>query len=429
MKKTKRYIAAAMAAVITAASSAAIFSNAAALTGDNSAGISASTTQTDELRDMLTEYISSNNIDAWIVDNETMPKNIVFVGYYRKDADIPVDIITYAQSKGYDPQLINFLQEDHKKDGLIEDTEVIKRLISYYITENKLNARIVPEAVLLEDADSSCVYVEYKAEQSDIPDMLSAYIVERNIAPELVITGVEGSLSKAAESAVGVSFEEFRSLSATEVEALFAEKGMYENIIWTKETVSDQLKLGRIDVLLCKNPFPVTNPEIADVYSVCWEQERFETGLGLPDVLFSFEQNAPVTFGADNGNGEIVYNEFCSCTISAKTANAEEEAELMAAALNYVQLSPYFAAFHFDYLGYRTRPTENVKGDANCDNSADMADVVLVMQSLSNPDKYGENGTAEVHLTAQGKENADMNGDGLTVGDAQAIQEMLLSLN
>ena len=51
------------------------------------------------------------------------------------------------------------------------------------------------------------------------------------------------------------------------------------------------------------------------------------------------------------------------------------------------------------------------------------------MQSLANPDKYGENGTAEVHLTAQGKENADMNGDGLTVGDAQSIQEMLLSLN
>lgn len=69
-----------------------------------------------------------------------------------------------------------------------------------------------------------------------------------------------------------------------------------------------------------------------------------------------------------------------------------------------------------------------VKGDANCDYSADMADVVLVMQALANPDKYGENVTAEVHLTAKGKNNADINGDGLTVGDAQAIQEMLLGL-
>ena len=271
--------------------------------------------------------------------------------------------------------------------------------------------------------------MEYKADKADIPDILAAYIDERSIDPELVRFGVEGSLSEPSESAVGVSFDEFRQLSTAKVKALFAEKGMDGHIVWTKETVSDELKRGRIDVLLCKNPFPVSNPEIADGYSVCWEQERFGAGLGLPDVLFSFEQNAPITFGVDDGNGGVVNEKFCSCNISAKAANAEEEAELMAAALNYVQLSPYFALLYFDFLGYSSRPTEIVKGDANCDTLADMADVVLVMQSLSKPDKYGENGTAEGHMTAQGKENADMNGDGLTVGDAQAIQEMLLGLD
>ena len=70
----------------------------------------------------------------------------------------------------------------------------------------------------------------------------------------------------------------------------------------------------------------------------------------------------------------------------------------------------------------------NIYGDANCDYEMDMSDVVLVMQALANPNKYGENGTAEVHLTAQGKENADMDGNGLTVGDAQAIQTMLLGI-
>jgi hypothetical protein len=70
--------------------------------------------------------------------------------------------------------------------------------------------------------------------------------------------------------------------------------------------------------------------------------------------------------------------------------------------------------------------TVNVKGDANCDGERDMSDVVLIMQALANPNKYGENGTAELHLTAQGKANADMDGDGLTVGDAQAIQKILL---
>lgn len=69
-----------------------------------------------------------------------------------------------------------------------------------------------------------------------------------------------------------------------------------------------------------------------------------------------------------------------------------------------------------------------VKGDANCDGTVDMADAVLVMQALANPDKYGENGTAEVHLTPQGISNADMDGDGLTVGDAQMIQSLLLGV-
>ncbi|WP_295092566.1 dockerin type I repeat-containing protein [Ruminococcus sp.] len=69
-----------------------------------------------------------------------------------------------------------------------------------------------------------------------------------------------------------------------------------------------------------------------------------------------------------------------------------------------------------------------VKGDTNCDGSVDMSDAVLIMQALANPNKYGIDGTAEHHLTEQGKLNADMNGDGLTVGDAQAIQMKLLGL-
>ena len=67
-------------------------------------------------------------------------------------------------------------------------------------------------------------------------------------------------------------------------------------------------------------------------------------------------------------------------------------------------------------------------GDVNCDGDVDMSDAVLIMQALANPNKYGENGTADTHLTAQGKVNGDINGDGLTVGDAQTIQKMLLGL-
>ena len=68
-------------------------------------------------------------------------------------------------------------------------------------------------------------------------------------------------------------------------------------------------------------------------------------------------------------------------------------------------------------------------GDSNCDGQLDMSDAVLVMQALANPNKYGEEGTAQNHLTPMGRMNADMNGDGLTVSDAQAIQKKLLNLD
>ena len=57
-----------------------------------------------------------------------------------------------------------------------------------------------------------------------------------------------------------------------------------------------------------------------------------------------------------------------------------------------------------------------------------MADAVMIMQALANPNKYGIDGTAEHHLTEQGKLNGDMDGNGLTVGDAQAIQRKLLGI-
>ena len=61
-------------------------------------------------------------------------------------------------------------------------------------------------------------------------------------------------------------------------------------------------------------------------------------------------------------------------------------------------------------------------GDANADGEKDMADVVFVMQSLANPDNY--------KLSAIGRFNADLydTGDGITLMDAQAIQNRLLGL-
>ena len=68
-------------------------------------------------------------------------------------------------------------------------------------------------------------------------------------------------------------------------------------------------------------------------------------------------------------------------------------------------------------------------GDANCDGDVDMADAVLIMQSLANPNKYGVGGTDAKAITAQGQLNADVDisSKGITSNDALRIQEFLLN--
>ncbi|MCR5111778.1 MAG: dockerin type I repeat-containing protein [Ruminococcus sp.] len=78
------------------------------------------------------------------------------------------------------------------------------------------------------------------------------------------------------------------------------------------------------------------------------------------------------------------------------------------------------------YLGhynvnYTFIDAEALQGDANCDGNVDMADAVLIMQSIANPSKY--------KLTDQGRKNADTDGDGITTSDALAIQKKLLGLD
>ena len=69
-----------------------------------------------------------------------------------------------------------------------------------------------------------------------------------------------------------------------------------------------------------------------------------------------------------------------------------------------------------------------VYGDANCDGTVDMSDVVLIMQSLANPNKYGLEGTDSKHMTENGADNADVDtsSKGITSNDALRIQEYLL---
>ena len=69
-------------------------------------------------------------------------------------------------------------------------------------------------------------------------------------------------------------------------------------------------------------------------------------------------------------------------------------------------------------------------GDANCDGKVELADAILIMQSIANPDKYGLSGYDTKHLTHQGSLNGDVDKNivGLTSNDALFIQRCLLNL-
>ena len=75
-------------------------------------------------------------------------------------------------------------------------------------------------------------------------------------------------------------------------------------------------------------------------------------------------------------------------------------------------------------------PGEGVWGDASGDGEVKMNDVVLIMQSLSNADKYGLNGSDDTHITRKGQYWADVesNGNGVTPKDALQIQKYLVQL-
>lgn len=77
------------------------------------------------------------------------------------------------------------------------------------------------------------------------------------------------------------------------------------------------------------------------------------------------------------------------------------------------------------YMGGALEP---VWGDANNDKTVDMSDVVLIMQALANPNKYGLEGTEKTHITETGWDLADVDrtSEGVTANDALRIQEYLL---
>ena len=71
--------------------------------------------------------------------------------------------------------------------------------------------------------------------------------------------------------------------------------------------------------------------------------------------------------------------------------------------------------------------SNRVYGDTNLDGEVELSDAILIMQDLANPDKYGQSGSDPLHITSQGLDNGDVDGQkGVTSNDALTIQMKLL---
>ena len=71
-----------------------------------------------------------------------------------------------------------------------------------------------------------------------------------------------------------------------------------------------------------------------------------------------------------------------------------------------------------------------VRGDSNCDGKVDISDAVMILQAVSNPDKYGVGGADKTCITEQGMLNGDVAGgrNGITAADALEIQRYVVGL-
>ncbi len=146
---------------------------------------------------------------------------------------------------------------------------------------------------------------------------------------------------------------------------------------------------------------------------------------GYDGVLWTFQVQLPSNF--KNGDVypiEIVYEkgEFTEDVFSNSAYNRTGKLMQAWVFTRGIQNGSISISDNFEQSDY-------LAGDVNCDGKIDMADVVLIMQSLGNPSRFGLNGSEPTHITAQGIKNGDVKGsDGLTNLDALSISKFLLKL-
>lgn len=150
-----------------------------------------------------------------------------------------------------------------------------------------------------------------------------------------------------------------------------------------------------------------------------WQTEKNERDI----VKEYFENN-----NIQNYTVEDVYYDGYDCNetlfISDESVTFEEQLALVQDIAEKPGIIPELFSYDYGYTSiadtYEINLFDYVEGDANIDSTLNIADSVAIMQSIANPDKY--------ELSPQDRFNADIDGNGLTTGDALEIQKQLSNL-
>ena len=364
--------------------------------------------------------------DAFVRDDKVV---VTYSAYEDK-------IKTYIREKGVDESVIVYEAGKNVADTSEEDKKSTLKETAESINEYMRSNGISGSTHVHEDDGIEKIFITYDG----FLEKIKAYVVDTGVDESLVVY----QQSQDHEAVIKVSYKivslpdklEYKLGEQIDLTGIQIEmsKGDEKAVVYTYPDVAFDYQSD-----IPKSPSVVLSTDfrsdIAGTYTVkVTDSENASFTVKVVDIADSSDTESSLEEDAESINEYMRSNGISGFTYVCAVDGVEKIFITYDGFFEEIQAYVKAKGIDENLVVYQqsydhTANESTLKGDTNCDGQVDLSDAVMIMQSLANPNKYGIDGTAEHHLTEQGKLNGDMNGDGLTVGDAQAIQKKLLGLD
>ena len=204
------------------------------------------------------------------------------------------------------------------------------------------------------------------------PETAELYFKDRKNSVNISTGDVEIFIEKNSVGelpGIGFTFDDIKSMTTEEVEAVFTEKGLTDKDfyqVYSQDNTSADSGSVSYSVMLEPESYMInlTGKELTTKVSsikegrylakktdINWKEARVLASLGLPEDIFSVDISTSPMLGRMEHSGEYTYGLYCQCSISCKETDPVKRADLLSAALNYVQLNPDFAFIREEHIG------------------------------------------------------------------------------